>query len=365
MSRAQRTKQRIRFGALPLIISGLVLVLSLGSVLAAQAMPVEARITEAWYTYHSKVGFNFAAKVKTGSYYDTPVMQPQALIQVQEPVQPPVFHRVLISQLTDELDVTVPYEYKADRPASLHVSWRIDGMLVLPGYWQKPYPLLAQKDFTIEGTEAAGVESFRLSVAPFLRDIEQNRTVGIMSEPLELHIRPVLQIQADGLKQPVAVTNAPEYTIVFRQATVTVDEPREATLADNLSETRMVPITLSLLGLDLPVGMVRQVSLIALVSVLAIASILLWTRRQRPDYHQLLQRLGSNVIAATTFELRGEISMVQIREAREFLQLQVQADRPVIRVGDDYYLQDGTICYHLKVGQRHTSDPATSGKGEA
>lgn len=347
--RGVRVQPSRRAMLLLLTVSALAALLSLGSAISTYAQPVEARTTEPWYSYESTVGFDWVAKVQEGKFYPGTTVTPDQLISMKGPVEPPVFHRVLISKFTDALEVRVPYTFKADRPATMKVNWRVDGTLRLPGIWQKQYPLMAAKEFTVNGAEASGTETLEIPIADLLADIEQTRSLGILSEPMELLIKPVLEVTVDGLKQPVAALNSPEFAVVVRASTTEVDDARQSKVDNNYAEVKVVPISMKLLGLDVAVGTVRQVSVIGLLTFLLVAAGILWFGRKKPDARSILQRLGPNLIVARGLELPTDAAVVDVRTPKELMQLQHQADRPVIRVGSSYYLQDGSVCYRLSM----------------
>lgn len=350
MARDRRKRTGRRFPTLLLLVSALGLVLSLGSVVGAYAMPVEARTAQPWYAYRASVGFDFTAHVKQGKFYGSTTIKPEDLMKIPGPTQPPVFRRVLISQFTDSIEVRVPYSFKADRPAPIQAKWRVDGTLMLPGIWQQPYPLLAQKEINVEGAEIAGVETFVIPVSEFFKDIERNRVqYNLAAEPFELHIKPVLDVEVAGLKEPVTMADAGEFVISVHSGTMEIDDPRELNQEKSFAETLIVPITVPLFGSKVTVALIRQVSVIALAVCVIVAAGLAFGRRKKPDPKTLLQRLGPSLISARAIELPGDIATVDVRTAKELLQLHAQTERPVVRVGNTYYLQDGTTCYRLEL----------------
>jgi len=344
-SRAWRSSGRLSITML--LVAVLAAAVSLGSVIQAYAMPVEARTTEPWYAYQSAVGFDFVARVQPSKFYSTDLVRSGDLIQMKGPVEPPTYRRVLISRFTDDIDFTVTYRFQADRSAPLKVTMRIDGTTTLPGLWQRHYRFLEPKTVELEGTTTEGSGTFKIPVAQLLKDMEENRQMNLAAEPMEITIRPVLEVQALGLREPVAVSNAGEFRVVIRSNTVEIDDAREVTAEKNFAETKVVPLRASLLGLEVTVAALRQITMLLLVLFLVTVGLLVWLRRGRPTEKGLLQRLGPNLIAARAFETPGEAAVVDVRSARELLQLQTQSERPVIRVGTDYYLQDGTTCYRL------------------
>jgi hypothetical protein len=339
------------------LVSALATVLSLASVVSTHAMPVEARTTEPWYSYQTNVKFDYVALVEKGKFYPTSPVKPDQLMRIRGPVEPPTFRRVLITQFTDALEVRMPYSFTADRPADLKVKWRVDGMLVIPGVWQQPYPLVAQKESTLHTAEVKGVETFTIPVAELLADMAINRAqYSIHIEPLELHIKPVLEVEVIGLPEPLAVTNEGEFLVSVRQNTTEVDDVRDLFSEKSFAETKIVPITVSILGMQVRVQLVRQIAIAALVIFLLFSIGVVWSRRTKPDNRSLLQKLGPNLIAASSFEVPGDTAVVAIRNARELIQLQAHAERPVIRVGANYYLQDGTTCYRLTLKDAEETD---------
>ncbi|HYG59974.1 MAG TPA: hypothetical protein VD902_18060 [Symbiobacteriaceae bacterium] len=345
--RPQITRPGRRTGIVALMVSAAAAVLSLGSVVSTYAMPVEARTTEAWYSYQSTVGWDFTAQVKPSKFYPGTVVQAAQLYRGRGPVEPPVYHRVLITRVTEGIEVKVPYHYKADRPAPLNVSWRIDGTITIPGFWQAPYPLAEEKHFTTTGAEVSGEATLVIPVNQLLAEMEQNRLMNVLAEPVELRIKPALHVEAEGLLRPVSVDTAGDFTVLIRSSTIEVSDARTVQTTKDLTETRVVPITVNVLGTEIPVGALRQVSLTVLVSSVVTGALLLWVKRKRPDDRALLQKLGPKLIEARGYELPGDVAVVEVRSARELLQLQAQSERHVIVVNNNYYLQDGATCYRF------------------
>lgn len=343
------------FPILALLVALLAVAVSLASVVSTHAMPVEARSTEPWYGYEAKLGFDYTVQVRPGKFYETPVVSPTQLIKVRGPMEPPVYRRVLLSRFTDSISVVVPYQFKADREAPLTARLRIDGMLVLPGIWQKPYPILAQKEFTVTGAEISGQESFTIPVGALLADMEDTRVkYGIYAEPMEIQMKAVFEVEAAGLKEPVASSSVGEYTVSMRQNTIEIDDAREIRSQKDFADTQIVPITVGLFGWRVKVAVIRQISLVALVVFLLAAVGIVWFRRTKPDSRALLEKLGPNLISARSFELPGDTAIVDVRTVREFLQLQAQSERPVIVAKGTYYLQDGTTCYRFHLASEES-----------
>jgi len=344
------------FSPVPLILAALVSLSSLAGVLRVYAMPVEAKTTEAWYGYRSQVGFDFDANVKPDKFYPSSSISADQLTRIKQPVEPPVFRRVLISKLVDSIEVRVPYRFEADRPASLTWSMRVDGTLVVPGVWEKPYPLAENQSQSISGREITGTATFEVPVGQLLADLETTRQkMGISLEPLELIVRPVFSVEAEGIRQPLQILNSPEFTVSMRPTTTDLDDIRTVSVQKSLVETRTIPITVSLFGSDVRVALLRQVSLIALIVSLALGLILALLRRRKPDARSQLSRLGPSLITAASFELPGDTAIAEVGSVKELLQLHAQTERPVIRVGDTCFLLDGTTCYRLLL------DPQSSG----
>lgn len=349
-------RPRPPFSPIPLILAALISLISLAGLLRVYAMPVEARTSEAWYTYKSQVGFDFSAQVKPDKFYPSSLITADQLTRSKQPVEPPVYRRVLISKFVDFIDVRVPYRFEADRPTALKWSMKVDGTLVVPGVWEKPYPLAQVQSQTVAGREVSGVASFKVPVGQLLADLETTRQqMGLSLEPLDLMIHPVFTVEAEGLRQPVQVLNNPEFKVSMRSTTTDLDDIRTVSHDKNLVETRTVPITVSFFGSDVRVALLRQVSLGALAASLVLALVLALLRRRKPDVWAQLAKLGPSLITAGSFELPGDTAVAEVGSVKELLQLHVQTERPVIRVGDTCFLLDGTTCYRLRL------DPRSSG----
>lgn len=358
MLRRSLSHRQIRLTPLVMLLSGLVALVSMGAAIRAYALPTEARTTEAWYGYNSTVGFDFAAAVEAGKFYPSERVLPDQLTRVRQPVDPPQYRRVLISQFTDTINVTVPYQFQGDRDAALRANFRVDGVLSVPGVWEKPYPLVGRKEIKVDGREISGEATFSIPVGELLADLKSTReTTGIALEPLEVLVRPIFLVEAAGMREPVAVLNNPEFKLVLRTVTTEVDDPRQVRQSKSLVITTVSPITISILGSAVTVAALRQTSVLVLTVSLLAAFILIWTRmRRRKDPLHMLSKLGPNLVRAESFQLPPDAAVAVVRTAQEMVQLHHQTERPVIQVGDAAYLLDGTTCYRLMLSDSGSSE---------
>ncbi len=349
-----------------LLVSGLVALVSLSTVLQTYAMPVEARTSEPWYAYQSSVGFAFQAQVRTGRFYESATVTSDELVKARQPVEPPQYRRVLISKFTDAIEISIPYYYKADREAKVTATLNVEGVLTVPRLWQRPYPLLPPKNFEIQGTEISGRETFVIPVAKLLADIDSAREVDLVNlEPLQLLIRPVFEVKAEGLQQPVTLVQNPEFQIDIRKETVELDDAKEVKADKTFAETRVVPLTVAFLGADVSVGALRRGSMIALGVSLAVLVLLFWYRKRQTDPLTLLRKLGANLLVTQTFELPAGTAIADVHNVKELLLLQAQAERPVIMVDDICYLMDGATCYRFYLKPKQPEPAAAPPEPEA
>lgn len=359
---ARRTKlpqRRDRFEPLLLLVAALLAVGSLGGALRVYALPTEARTTEAWFGYRSLIGFDFTAHVIPGRFYSETELRPDQLVRNRLPVEPPQYRRATISQFTEEIQVKVPYSFQADRAAPLRANMRVDGVLQVPGVWERPYPLMTRKEIRVDGREISGVATFTIPIKQLLEDIKVTREEsGIGLDPVEVLIRPVFLVEASGLREPVGVLNNPEFKIIIRTTTTDIDDPRDVTVEKTLTHTTVTPVTVRLFGSDVSVSALRNASLIVLLISLGVSALLALQRlRRRRDPGSLLAKLGSHVLEVESFQPPADMAVAEVRSVQELIQLQVQTERPVIRVGDTCYLLDGTTCYQFRLDEtRSDSD---------
>lgn len=353
---ARRTKpslKRNRFEPLYLALAALLAVASLGGALRVYALPTEARTTESWFGYRSVIRFDFTAQVIPGRFYSDALLQPEQLVRNRLPVEPPQYRRATISQFTDAIQVRVPYSFKSDRNAPLRANMRVDGVLQVPGVWERPYPLVPRKEIKVDGREISGEATFTVPIRQILEDMKATREEsGIGLDPVEVLIRPVFLVEASGLREPLGVLNNPEFKIVIRTATTDIDDPREVALEKTLTHTTVAPVTVSLFGSVVSVSALRNASLVVLAISLAGSLLLILTRlRRKRDPGSLLAKLGSHVLEVESFQPPADMAVADVRSVQELIQLQVQTERPVIRVRDICYLLDGTTCYRLALGE--------------
>lgn len=329
--------------------------LSLGGLIRATAMPVEARTQEVWYGYTQELKYDFTARVEPGAIYSAQHLSSQELLRVRLPVEPPAFRRVLVTQLTESITLALPYSFAADRPGDIKVTYRVDGTLTVPGLWQRPLSLLPAQEMIVSGTE---VRLDDLAVYIPVGDIVQElRTLTtemkVSHEQAELRVRPVFQVEVAGQREPVTTGFAPDIVVNIRGSnhSIEVDEPQVHREEKSLSVTSVVPITVNILGLEVRVAIIRQVALTALAlfaTGLGLTLFFRWLRRQGMVANDL-KRLGTSLITAKGFELPTDATIIDVKSASQLITLHLQTDRPVIRVGPTCYLLDGVTCYRLSL----------------
>lgn len=339
----------------PLATAALLLSLSLGGLVRAYALPVEATTRESWYSYQHELGFDYVARVRQGVIYGQWSQAPDQLVRTRLPVEPAAFRRVLVARLTDAVDIRLPYRFTADHPGEMTARFRVDGYMVAPNLWRRPYPLVAEQEYRASGSEWRLDHSIRIPVQQLLADFQNVQAeTGLGQDIIELHLRPVVEVDVAGQRHPVQARLAPEFMLVFRGGNIAleIDEPQVISDAQSFSETRVVPLTVRIMGRDVPVATVRSVAMGGLgascLALLAVAA-LRWLRR-KPGAEADLRRLGAAVIRARSFEIPPGAAVVEVSAVRQLLELHVQTERPVVRVGNTCYLLDGAACYRLTLG---------------
>lgn len=338
-------------------LGGLVLALTcfglaLALTVRVSAMPVEARTHEVWYSYRQELRYDFTAAVQAGSIYAASRVKADELLRTQLPIQPPVYKRVLLGKLTDSIAMTLPYSFTGDREKNIKLTYWIDGTLTAPGFWQKPFPFLGRQEVTHAGTDLKRDLQVEIPVKKIMADMDTlARELEMRFDPLELRVRPVVNVEVEGLPEPVSASLGPEILIVFRggETSIEIDEPKSFTDTNTFSSTRVTPVTVPILGKDFSVATLRQVALTALTvfTVLLGAVLLVQWLRRRAHVGEDLKRLGSALIVASGFELPGDVTVVDVHNVNQLINLHLQTDRPVIRVGSKCYLLDGSTCYRL------------------
>lgn len=352
---APRTRRRRREGGgwslLPMSL--LVFVLAMGAVVRVNALPVEARTQETWYAYSHQLAFDYSAVVQQGLVYPTAVMRAEDLIRQRLPVDPPAYRRVLVPKLVEGLTFALLYTFRADRPGDMEVTYRVDGVLSAPGFWQRPYPLMPERTMRVSGTEfsLSGL-SLEIPVRQIVADmVLLNETQRLNYERLELKVRPVIQVTVAGQREPVEAVLQPEFVVAFRDrdSALEIDEPRVVQDAQSRSVTHVVPLTVDLFGRQVKVATVRLVSVAALVvlSVVVLGLGLVRFLRRRGQAVDDLRQLGGALIDSEQVEYPGDMVVVEVRTVRQMLTLHLQTHRPVIRTGNVCHLIDGNMCYRL------------------
>lgn len=340
----------------PLVWFSLALVafiLSLTSLVRVSAMPAEARTQENWFSYSEEMRMDFTAQVIPGRVYPGATVRAEELYQSKLPVDPPAYRRILVSKLTESIIMQFPYRFVADRPADITATYRVDGTLAANGLWRRPYPLLEAQQTRLTGTELILEPlTIQIPVREIVADMQAlSDELRFGADQVEVKVRPVVQVQVAGLKEPVTAGFQPEFTVLLRgnDVSIEVDEPRLLTNNQTLSSTTVKPLYFELMGLQLPVGTVRTVAisgLTILALVLGAGMALQWLRRRAVPI-QDLRRLGASLIEARTMELPPGAVVIEVQNLQQLVHIHLRTDRPVVRVGATCYLVDGSTCYRL------------------
>lgn len=313
-------------------------------------------MVETWYAYRQELKFDFAAKVRDGTIYSNPNVRSQDLLQIRLPVEPPVYRRVLVSKLTDTVRLEFPYTFLADRPAKIKARYSVDGSLTVPGLWQRPYPLMPVQEVTVESDQLVLDKLIvEIPVKQVIAELDSlSQTMKLAQDQAEIRVRPQITIEVEGQKEPVSLQFNKEIVVAVRgtATAIEVDEPKTFTDEKQFTESKILPATMNFLGFQVEMASVRRLSIIALsifALVLAILLLMQWFRANQKDSG--LKGLGSALIVARGLDLPSDAAMVDVRTVQQLVQLHLQTNRPVIKVGNTYYLLDGATCYRLRTGE--------------
>lgn len=343
-------------GLPPLAASALLFLLSLGLVVRVSAMPAEARTQETWYAYSHELSYDFTARVTPGVIYSRNLVSPDDLLQTQLPQEPPVLRRVVVGALAESVRIALPYHFTADRPARLRASYQVDGEIRVPGLWRRPYPLAEPRAVTVEAAELRLDDlAVQIPLREILDDVARlNQELNLPYDQVQVKIRPVIQLEVEGQREPVATRLEPEFSVVIRNGglAVEIDEPRKISDARRFESDERVPLSMDLWGVQVPVARVRMgaygvLGLFALVLVAGLHS--RWRGRKREPVDGL-RRLGAGLVRANSLVLPEGITLVEVPRLEQLLHLHLQTERPVLQVGSAYYLLDGSACYRYLNG---------------
>jgi hypothetical protein len=337
------------------LLIALGLLLSLGGLVRVSALPAEARVQETWFAYSQELSFDYMVQVTPEGIYPSDVVAPADLLRIRVPVEPPVYRRVLLSQLTDSITVKLPYRLTTDRPVTINASYRVDGVLTVTNLWQRPYPLLDTKTVSVTGTELALNDlTVTIPIKSILQELDRyTESLKLGHDQAELKIRPIIKVEIPDQREPISASLAPEFTISVRgtRMAIEVDEPKRVDEQQSFTTTLVTPLTVRILWWTLPLNAVRTGSIVALTMLaLVLAGMLAikWVKG-RLELGNDLSRLGSALIVAKAFELPADVVLVELQSVSQLLSIHLRADRPVVQVGDLCYLVDGTTCYRLRV----------------
>lgn len=335
-------------------IAGLALfLLSLTLVVQANALPVDAHITETWYSYKQDLTYNFQANLQTGSIYTKSPMPAIDLLQLRMPTEPPTYRRVTVAKLTDSLVLSLPYKFTADQEAEIQVTYWIDGSITVPNLWMRPQPFLAKQVAQTRGKEMS-LDQLQVEI-PIKQLMAELATLTeqtkINQEQAEIKVRPAFEVTVNGLREPVSAALAPEITMHIRGTNyaIEIDEPKTFHDEKSYQVQVFVPATVQILGLTVSVNLLRQLgTTLAVLFAAGTAAVLTiqWLRKKAQVTYDV-KRLGAQLITADKFEVSYMSAIVDLQSMKELLHLQVQMERPIVQVGRTYYLTDETTCYRF------------------
>ncbi|HLO04918.1 MAG TPA: DUF5305 family protein [Symbiobacteriaceae bacterium] len=336
------------------LLAGLALFfVSLSLVIHANALPAEAHITETWYSYKQQLAYDFQANVETGSIYKSSPIPAKDLLQLRLPTEPATYRRLTVAKLTDSLILSLPYRFTAEKDADIQVTYWIDGTFTVPNLWKRPYPFMERTVIQRHGKEVTLDQlQVEIPIKQLMAELAQlTQVTRINQEQAEIQIRPAFEVKVNGLREPVTAALAPEITLNIRGSNyaIEVDEPQTFRDGRNYEVNVVLPATVSLLGLQVEVNLLRQVltTLAVIVGVVTAAVLAVhWLRKKNQDSYDI-KRLGSQLITASKFEISYTAALVDLQSMKELLQLQVQMERPIIQVGKTYYLADENTCYRF------------------
>lgn len=340
------------------------LLLSVGGIVRVSALPAEARIQQTWFAYRQELAYDFTSRVTKGTIYSSETVGAEELLRTKAPVDPPIYRRVLVSQLTDSITIKLPYRFTADRPATINANYRVDGVLMVSNLWQRPYPLIPPQTVSASGTELAISDmNVTIPIRNLIQELEGiSEQLKLGQDQVELKIRPVIQVTVDGQKQPVSTTLTPEFAISIRglKLAIEVDEPKLVDENKSFTEMMITPLTVNVFGRAVPFNTVRNTSII-LLTILALVlggTLLAKWLRGRAAIVADLSRLGSALVVGDSFQISEDVVLVDVQSVSQLINIHLRTDRPVIRVENTCYLVDGSTCYRLRLlaGQAEPAD---------
>lgn len=352
ISRRKSKSPRPSYGVL--LVVALAFLISLGAVIRVNAMPAEARLSETWYSYRAEMPYDFSAKVQQGAIYSSPTVKSGDLLQIRLPVEPAAYRRALVAKLTDVVTLQLPYTFTADRPAEIKAKYWVDATLVVPTLWQRPMPLLQPTEIQVTGEQLVLDKlAVDIPIKQITAELEKlTQDMKLSQETAEIHIRPVVQVEVNGLKEAVKSQLNPEIVVAIRNTgiAVEVDDPKVYSDEKQFTETKVLPATFDIMGYTLPLETARRLAIGTLSVFALVLAVMLLVQWYRTGAKQSdLKKLGAALIVARGLDLPEDATMVEVLSTQQLLQIHLQTERPVIRVGDVCYILDGATCYRLEL----------------
>lgn len=252
----------------------------------------------------------------------------------------------------------IRYELNAPAPASVAGEYRVD-LEIRAGDdgWSKVVPLVEPAPFG--GTQLALSVPVDLERVRALIAVVEDET-GFEPGSYQLTVIPEIRLRGRVGDLPVDEVYAPPFRLSWFRSYLVLDGELSRSEARTMTEPIARPARLGLLGLDVPVGTARVVTIAGLVASLlglVAAGGLLVARLRRDEAARIRLRYGSMIVAVRDVELPPARMRVQVASMSDLARMARQEGRQVLHrrldTGVDLYLvPDGNLVYEFRLPKR-------------
>ena len=278
------------------------------------------------YEYNNKYSYNFDVNLAENNYVEKD--------NVAE-------NNVYITNLMDNIDVNMNYEYKANQTSDIHYSYQIRGFLEATysntkdgkdqKVWQKSYVLVPNKDENVSGDSFKIDEKFNVNFSEVIADLKGFQEELGLTVSAKYTIFLGLTSETTVLGKTVTNTYSPDIVFDIGNKTTTISSTTE-------NQERPQIVTKNVEEFDNMSEMKKNCATVTIiVSVVLILIILIKTtdkNNARNEYklelNKIIKGCGEKLVESKQkIDIEGN-SLVEVKEFGEVLKVSEELFKPIL-----------------------------------
>lgn len=289
--------------------------------------------------------FDYAAKVQPSTLYRGGIISPG---------DKPIF-----TKITDELLVTINSTINTIEPVVISGTSQVDLVIEAEGMWTHIIPLSENKTFQVEGTNNSLLEKTHTiklqDVFATIENIEEE--VGFRASRINFMIAPHFdgEISFKDKKIPIDLNQ----NLIFESSGLQLTLLSETEFSQTLPIVSKQTISQNyrLFGLELPLSLVRIVSLLVSISLLAFLLIktkLLSKFKMKPvsEAEKIIKKHKKHLIPVSRKLVLPQKPLIELKSFEALIQISEQKELPILQFEEEknndlviFYTIDQEIAY--------------------